>query len=77
MIGTFSFGTISYETSNAVKGGTKSDPVSGENTASRDILGSAIGANPGIITGKQMTKQAEGLEKDLKNEKNEHVGNEI
>jgi hypothetical protein len=77
MIGTVSFGTTSYEISNAVEGGTKSDPLNSEDSALQDFLGSAIAAYQGIITGKQMNKQSEGLEKDLKNEGIEPVSNAI
>jgi outer membrane protein OmpA-like peptidoglycan-associated protein len=86
MIATFSFGSISCGTSNAVKGGAIGGAAGGalggvmaggENTALGVILGSAIGGTAGAIIGKQMDRQAEELEKDLKNAKIERVGEGI
>jgi len=77
MIDPFSFRTLSYGTSNAVKGDTKNDPVNGENTASRVILRSVIRANSGIITGKKMNQQEKEFKKNLINEEIEHLSSGI
>jgi outer membrane protein OmpA-like peptidoglycan-associated protein len=49
----------------------------GENTALGVLLGSAIGGSAGAIIGKQMDRQAEELEKELKDAEVERVGEGI
>jgi outer membrane protein OmpA-like peptidoglycan-associated protein len=81
-----SFSSFSCGTSNALKGGAIGGAAGGalggvmaggENTALGVLLGSAIGGSAGAIIGKQMDRQAEELEKDLKDAEVERVGEGI
>lgn len=81
-----SLSLFSCGTSNALKGGAIGGAAGGtlggviaggENTALGVILGSAIGGTAGAIIGKQMDRQAEKLEKDLKDAEVERVGEGI
>lgn len=85
LIGSLSFASIACKTSNAVKGGAIGGAAGGiiggliskNNTATGVIVGAAIGGSAGAIIGNEMDKQAEELERDLKQAEVERVGEGI
>lgn len=66
MIGTFSFGTISYGKSNTIKDAYIPLEVSGESAALGVILDSEIGRKVGTFVFEHLNMQANELEKNLK-----------
>lgn len=85
LISTLVFTSIGCKTSNAVKGGAIGGTAGGilggllskNNTATGVIVGAAIGGSAGAIIGREMDKQAEELERDLKQAEVERVGEGI
>lgn len=85
LISTLAFGMIGCKTSNAVKGGAIGGAAGGvlggllskNNTATGVIIGAAIGGSAGAIIGNEMDKQAEELERELKQAEVERVGEGI
>lgn len=51
--------------------------VAGKSTAAGAIIGAAVGGSAGAVIGRRMDKQAEELQKDMKNAKIERVGEGI
>jgi outer membrane protein OmpA-like peptidoglycan-associated protein len=85
IVSSLAFATIGCKTSNAVKGGAIGGAAGGvlggllskNNTATGVIVGAAIGGSAGAIIGREMDKQAEELERDLKQAEVERVGEGI
>ncbi|MFN3997739.1 OmpA family protein [Algoriphagus sp.] len=85
LVSSLAFATIGCKTSNAVKGGAIGGAAGGvlggllskNNTATGVIVGAAIGGSAGAIIGREMDKQAEELERDLKQAEVERVGEGI
>jgi len=66
MIGTFSFGTISYGKSNVIKDASIPLAVSGESAALGVILDLEIGRKVGTFVSEHLNMQSNELEKDPK-----------
>lgn len=77
--------SVNCKTSNAVKGGAIGGTAGGvlggvlskNNTATGIIVGAAIGGSAGALIGREMDKQAEELQRDLKGAKVERLGEGI
>lgn len=85
LIAILTVASIGCKTSNALKGGAIGGAAGGviggliskNNTATGIIVGAAIGGSAGAIIGREMDKQAEELERDLKKAEVERVGEGI
>ncbi|SEG06980.1 OmpA family protein [Algoriphagus boritolerans] len=85
LISLLTFGILGCKTSNALKGGAIGGAAGGvlggllskNNTATGVIVGAAIGGSAGAIIGREMDKQAEELERELKQAEVERVGEGI
>lgn len=85
LISAISIATIGCKTSSSLKGGAIGGAAGGvlggllskNNTATGVIVGAAIGGSAGAIIGREMDKQAEELERDLKQAEVERVGEGI
>ena len=85
LLASLTLATLGCKTSNALKGGAIGGAAGGilggllskNNTATGVIIGSAIGGSAGAIIGHEMDKQAEELERDLKEAEVERVGEGI